>query len=285
MADVKWIKITTDLFDDEKILLIESLPAADSILVIWMKLLTLAGKQNNGGVFLMSGKFPYTEEMLATIFRRDRNTVKMALNTFVQLGMVEFVDSVITLPNWSKHQSLDAYERKKARDRINQANYRERQRLLAIQSPDKSTDASADTSPDPSSGVIALEEDKEKDKEIDQKQEGEEEQVAALYRSICRSFPPVRSLTPERKRVIAAGLNTYSLEDYRRVFELAEESAFLKGEGKSWRATFDWLIQGSNMVKVLEGNYQDRSDRKRGPPQPRALDGEEENALRWVMGN
>ena len=49
MADVKWIKITTDIFDDEKILLIEGLPSSDEIIVIWFKLLILAGKQNNNG--------------------------------------------------------------------------------------------------------------------------------------------------------------------------------------------------------------------------------------------
>ena len=56
MSDVKWIKITTDIFDDEKILLIESMPSADSIITIWFKLLALAGKQNNNGVFMMSNK-------------------------------------------------------------------------------------------------------------------------------------------------------------------------------------------------------------------------------------
>ena len=70
MADVKWIKITTDIFDDEKILLIESLPEADSIIVIWFKLLCLAGKMNNSGVFVMNNRLPYTDKMLATIFRR-----------------------------------------------------------------------------------------------------------------------------------------------------------------------------------------------------------------------
>lgn len=44
MADVKWIKITTDIFDDEKILLIESLPEADSMIVIWFKLLYKAAQ-------------------------------------------------------------------------------------------------------------------------------------------------------------------------------------------------------------------------------------------------
>ena len=67
MAEVKWIKIVTDIFDDEKILLIESMPDADSIIVIWFKLLCLAGRQNNSGVFLMNGRIPYTDEMLATL--------------------------------------------------------------------------------------------------------------------------------------------------------------------------------------------------------------------------
>ena len=96
MADIKWIKITTDIFDDEKILLIESLPEADSIIVIWFKLLCLAGKMNNSGVFLLSDKIAYTDKMLATIFRRKESTVQLALKTFEQFGMIEILDGVIT---------------------------------------------------------------------------------------------------------------------------------------------------------------------------------------------
>ena len=86
MAEVKWIKIVTDIFDDEKILLIESMPDADSIIVIWFKLLCLAGKNNNSGVFTLNDKIPYTDEMFATIFRRPLNTVRMALKVFEQYG-------------------------------------------------------------------------------------------------------------------------------------------------------------------------------------------------------
>ena len=130
MADVKWIKICTDLFDDEKILMIESLPSADTIIVIWFKLLTFAGKQNNDGVFLMNNRIAYTDEMLATIFRRDVNVVRFALNTFQEFGMIEIVSDVITIPNWNKHQTLDAYEKKKERDRLYQQERRAKQRLL-----------------------------------------------------------------------------------------------------------------------------------------------------------
>lgn len=130
MADVKWIKIVTDVFDDEKILLIETLPDADSIIVIWFKLLCLAGKQNNGGVFLMGGRIPYTEEMFATIFRRPLNTVRLALHTFHEYGMVDIIDSTVTIPHWEKHQSLDAYEQSKEKTRLRVAAHRERQKAL-----------------------------------------------------------------------------------------------------------------------------------------------------------
>ena len=93
MPDVKWIKITTDIFDDEKILLIESLPDANSIIVVWFKLLCLAGKQNNSGVFMMSNRIAYTDKMLATIFRMKEATVQLALATFQQFGMVEAITS------------------------------------------------------------------------------------------------------------------------------------------------------------------------------------------------
>ena len=131
MAEVKWIKIVTDIFDDEKVLLIETLPEADSIIVIWFKLLCLAGKQNNSGVFVMNGKIPYTDKMLATIFRRNENTVKLALETFKNFGMIEIIDDVITIPNWEKHQKLDQLEIAKEQTRKRVAKYREKQKKLA----------------------------------------------------------------------------------------------------------------------------------------------------------
>lgn len=153
MAEVKWIKIVTDIFDDEKILLIESMPDAYAIIVCWFKLLCLAGKQNNNGVFLMNNRIAYTDEMLATIFRMPINSVRMALETFKRFEMIEVVDGVITIPNWNKHQSLDAYEKKKVRDRERIARKRAEQKALIDMSPDKSPD------------VAVSEEDKEEEKD------------------------------------------------------------------------------------------------------------------------
>ena len=134
MADVKWIKITTDIFSDEKILLIEQMPDADSLLVIWFKLLCMAGKENNYGVFLMRNRMPYTEEMLATIFRRPLNTVRLALSTFEAFGMIDIEDDVVVIPNWEKHQNIEGMEKIREQNRIRKQKQREKQKqaLLSV---------------------------------------------------------------------------------------------------------------------------------------------------------
>lgn len=176
MADVKWIKITTDIFDDEKILLIEGLPDSYAIITVWFKLLCLAGKQNNNGVFMM-GRIPYTNQMLATIFRMKEATVSMALDVFSNFGMVEIVEGVITIPNWNKHQTLDAYEKKKERDRLYQAERRANQRALITQSSDKSSD------------IVVSEEDKEED------EEKEKDKEISIYHSAKKDFDENEFLT------------------------------------------------------------------------------------------
>ena len=63
----------------------------------------------------------------------------------------------------------------------------------------------------------------------------------------------------KRKKAIKARLNTYSIDDFKRLFEKAEASSFLKGKSdRDWMASFDWLIKDANMAKVLDGNYDDK---------------------------
>lgn len=130
MAEIKWIKICTDIFDDEKILLIESNPEKDSIIVIWFKLLCLAGKQNNNGVFIINDKIAYTDEMLATIFRRPLETVKLALDVFKQYGMIEIINGTITIPKWEKHQNIGALEKYREDNRKRVAKHRQKQKNI-----------------------------------------------------------------------------------------------------------------------------------------------------------
>ena len=290
MADVKWIKITTDIFDDEKILLIESLPDSYAIITVWFKLLCLAGKQNNSGVFMM-GRIAYTDKMLATIFRMKESTVTMALQTFEQFGMVEIVDGVITIPNWGKHQNLDQLESKKEYMRNYMKGYREKQKALTAGKPSCKTNSKTNVS----QAEEDIDKDIDKDIDIDKRNNASAEaeaptpyqQIINLYHTICVSFPKVRSLSDARKKAIKARSKTYSLEDFKTVFENAENSSFLKGKNdRNWSANFDWLIADKNMAKVLEGNYADRG-RKEAVPEwmskPRELDEDEVAAVHRML--
>lgn len=85
------------------------------------------------------------------------------------------------------------------------------------------------------------------------------QQIADLYNETCVSFPRVTKLSDTRKRTIKARLKQYTIDDFRKLFQMAEESSFLKGQNaRDWSASFDWLIKDSNMAKVLDGNYADR---------------------------
>lgn len=270
MAEVKWIKIVTDIFDDEKMLLIDGLPEHDAIIVIWFKLLCLAGKQNNGGVFMISDKIAFTDEMLATIFHRPLNTVRLALNVFEKYRMIEIVDDTITIPNWSKHQSLDSYERKKENDRLRQAKKRELQRALIAE---KSVDCRV-TSRDMSRDVTHIESEKDKSKNEESDVEEDENtaslsapqsecpysKIRDLYHRICISYPTIKAIDGNRRKAVAARWRTYkSLDTFEELFKLAEASPFLKGENeRNWSADFDWMMKPTNFTKILERKYEER---------------------------
>ena len=264
MAEVKWIKIVTDIFDDEKILMIESLPLADNMIVIWFKLLCLAGKSNNSGVFLLNDKVPYSDEMLAAIFRRDLKTVQLALQTFEQFGMVEIIDNTVTIPNWSKHQTLDAYEKKKERDRLYQQQRRQKQQLMICEkSSDKSSELVAT-----SQKIVPLEEEKEieEDKELN----------IDIYISSWNSLGLNKLISLKkgsmRYKELNARVKEFGEDKVLESITNIAKSKFLKGENdRGWIITFDWLVRPNNFIKVLEGNYTDKDKPKRPTPSGKSV--------------
>lgn len=128
MAGIEWIKIVTAMFDDEKIKIIESLPESDSILIIWIKLLCLAGKINELGYIVLNGDMPFTIEMLAPVMGRPLNTVRFAIETFQKMGMVQDQNGYLYIKNWEKYQNIEGMERIKEQTRLRVQAYRDRQR-------------------------------------------------------------------------------------------------------------------------------------------------------------
>ena len=130
MAEVKWIKVSTDMFNSSrKIKQIEVMPEGDSILVIWLKLLLLAGNINDGGAIYLTPEIPYTEEMLANELRRPLTTVRMALSIFEQFGMIEIVDNILHLSSWEKYQSIDKLAEIREQNRQRVAKHRQKKLL------------------------------------------------------------------------------------------------------------------------------------------------------------
>ncbi|WP_337393457.1 phage replisome organizer N-terminal domain-containing protein [Phascolarctobacterium succinatutens] len=130
MADVKWIKIAVDMFDNRKIKQIGSMPEGDSLLLMWVQLLCLAGNVNDGGFIYLTKEIPYTDEMLATQFIKPISTVRLALKTFEQFGMIEIINNMIFLSSWEKYQSIDRLTAIREKDRERKRRKREAEKLL-----------------------------------------------------------------------------------------------------------------------------------------------------------
>lgn len=256
MAEVKWIKIATDIFDDEKILLIESMPDSYAIITAWFKLLCLAGKQNNDGVFIMNDRIAYTDKMLATIFRMKETTVKLALDTFEQFGMIEKIDGAITIPNWGKHQTLDAYEKKKARDRKYQAARRARQKALISKSSDASSESSSD---------IAVS-DKEEDKDIYNICSPEPDEREQNFEKIYAIYPKKRGRTKaftnycswlKGRTVNGKRRKLTNREMYLAVYRYVEQQK-AGGTELEYYKNFDTLM-GSQLLDYVEDTENEKS--------------------------
>ena len=288
-SEVKWIKVVTDIFDDEKILLIESLPEADSIIVCWFKILCLAGKQNNSGVLMLSDRIPYTEEMLASIFRRPLQTVRLALTTFEKFGMIEILNGVVTIPNWEKHQNTDRMMELREYNRLAQQRSRARRKELAAVN-----DTSMTSQPGHGSD-IDIDLDKESDKESDISiQEPVDEQPYIPPPVMETSVPPpvfvlkaedarrvmdawnslglqtVKKIDPEtdRGKMLRKRVKDYGVDAVLQAIENIRQSSFLMGHNdRGWEITFDWFVKPNNFPKVLEGNYNNRVQQPQRPAQ------------------
>jgi predicted phage replisome organizer len=260
MADVKWIKLIVGMFDGMSFKKIKKAKIGgesfrDKLTAVWFELMDFAGRCNHDGAFISPREIPFYElSDIATMIDREEEELRVCMAFFIKEGMITVIDDVYMLSNWSEYQNTDGLEKIKEQNRLRQANYRQKQRLLASNVTDNVTVTQ--------SNAI----DKEKEQEKEQEKEAYREktdyqQIIDLFNTICKSFPSVRSLSDARKKAIKARLNTYTVDDFKRCFENAEASSFLKGGNqRNWTATFDWLIKDQNMAKVLDGNYNDARD-------------------------
>ena len=126
--EVWWIKLKLSMFDDEKIKVIESMTGGDTILLIWIKLLVLAGKCNSNGYLSISETLHYTPDMIAAVLGKPSHVIVNALNTFEKFGMIGAENGIISILNWEKHQNELALTTIREQTNARVRRYRERQR-------------------------------------------------------------------------------------------------------------------------------------------------------------
>lgn len=144
--EVWWIKLKLSMFDDEKIKVIESMTGGDTMLVVWIKLLVMAGKCNSGGRLVIAENINYTPEMIAAVIGRPSQVVTNALNMFQRFGMIELgSDGSIYIQNWEKHQNEDKLEHIRESNRLRKQKERENKRLMLTQSIETNATQGADS--------------------------------------------------------------------------------------------------------------------------------------------
>ncbi|MBU0661650.1 MAG: phage replisome organizer N-terminal domain-containing protein [Bacteroidetes bacterium] len=131
MNQVTWIKISVNIFEDEKLKLISSLPEGDAIQIVWLRLLCLAGKANQCGDIFLTEQIPYTPEMLSTLFNKPLPIIQLALRTLIDFRMIQIDEnSSISVINWEKYQNVDGMEKIKLQWKEASKRNRKNQKLL-----------------------------------------------------------------------------------------------------------------------------------------------------------
>lgn len=157
MAEVKWIKLTTDMFDNRKIKHLRRLPDGNNIVLIWVMLLTMAGRCNSGGMIFLTENIPYTPKMLADELGFEEATVQLALNALENFNMIVMNHGYFSIAGWEEYQNVEGMDKIRESKRLAQARWRAKQKEL----PSLSTvDSTVDS-------TRYLVDDAEEDKEID----------------------------------------------------------------------------------------------------------------------
>lgn len=264
MAGISWIKLSVNIFDDEKIKLIKSMPEGDAIILIWIQLLCLAGKTNDNGAVYIGQHMNYTDEMISTICNQPLNTVRIALKAFEKFEMINLgEDGLISISNWEKHQNIEGMDRVREQTRKRVAKFRAKQKEL------ESSNVNVTLRNAPDKNRI----DKNKnrldiDKNTNNSHVDDEDfktQIISTWNCLDKNIPRIQTLNANTQRynMLKARINEHGLDTVIKAIKSIDNSKFLKGYVSDFRITIDWFIKPNNFIKVLEGNYNDKKQSPR----------------------
>lgn len=248
-----WLKLKEDFFESDTMAWLEEQPKGKDYSLLYLKL-CLKSIKTNGILIRKVGSMllPYDAQTLSKMTNTDHDTVLVALELYKRIGLIDVLENgAIYLPELeqmvgSETNKAQLMRNKRAREKQNKLNGNSVTPAL----PNSYTEKEKEK-----------EQEKEKDLEKNKELELAYKTVAELYNDICISLPKIKNLTPKRKEAIIKLVKLgYTIEDMKTIFINAENSSFLKGENKNnWSANFDWLLKEENAVKVIEGNYTNKT--------------------------
>ena len=169
--ELKWIRLNIDMFDNRKIKYIRTMPEGNNIVLIWVMLLTMAGRCNDSGKIYLTESIPYTIPMLAGELGFEQSTVELALTILKRLNMVCEEDGCFTIEGWEEHQSIEKMEELRDQNRQRQQRWRDRRKAekeqAALPPPPENEDVNDSnvTNNVMSRGNNAIEEEEERERE------------------------------------------------------------------------------------------------------------------------
>lgn len=161
MAGIKWIKLTTDMFDNRKIKHLRKLPEGNNIVLIWVMLLTMAGRCNASGMIFLTENIPYTTKMLADELDFEENTIKLALEALERFGMIVTQEGFFAIAGWQDHQNIEGMDKIREQTKQRVAKHREKQKFLLGNATSNVTVTQGN----------ATDKEEEKEKEIDKEED------------------------------------------------------------------------------------------------------------------
>lgn len=219
MAEVKWIKLTTDMFDNRKIKHLRRLPEGNSIVLIWVMLLTMAGRCNASGMIFLTENIPYTPKMLADELDFEENTVVLALRALEDLNMVVTNRGYFAIAGWEEYQNIDGMEKIKEQNRLRQKKWYDKQKELPNVIPNVSITQPNATEED-------IDKDKEKDIDIDKED-------ICPFDDFWKAYPKKKAKEDARKAWLKLKPNeALGKEIIQAVMESAKTKDWLKENGK-----------------------------------------------------
>lgn len=267
MAEVKWIKISIDMFDNRKIRYLRRLPDGNNIVLIWVMLLTMAGRCNAGGMIFLTENIPYTAKMLADELDFEENTVMLAMEVLQQLNMIQFVDNRLLITGWNEHQNIEGMEKIKEQNRLRKQKQRELQKAL----PDGHVTSHV-TSRDSHATDIDI--DRDIDRDIDIEKEGDREREIKNNVS-CAERPGSGRSTPAADIAYRLPLNngeyhgitTEDIEGWNELYpavDIAQEIRKMIG----WLESNPTRRKTPRGIKAFINSWLSREqDRSKGQPQ------------------